>query len=157
MPCQNLTGCGKGALVRFGAGSYETNTVYPAEQVRYQRKGVPDLIARDFEEALGCATHGFRFAAAVVARRVVQATVIHVGGKGDDLYKQIDSLPAETLAPTLRDAAHQVRLIGNDAAHAGQVSEEDIDQLLAFTHQLLNFLFVLPAELQLAEIKRPSP
>jgi Domain of unknown function (DUF4145) len=49
----------------------------------------------------------------------------------------------------MRSWAHQVRLIGNDAAHeAAEPSSEDIDAMAAFAETLLKYLFTLPAEVK---------
>jgi hypothetical protein len=45
--------------------------------------------------------------------------------------------------------AHQVGLIGNEAAHeTAEPSKKDIDAVASFTETLLKYLFTLPAEVR---------
>jgi hypothetical protein len=69
---------------------------------------------------------------------------------GGDLYKRIDSLAARhDITPAMQKWAHQIRLIGNDAAHEPEEPEkDDIDAMASFTETLLKYLFTLPAEVQ---------
>jgi len=80
--------------------------------------------------------------------------VASANSKGDDLKAEIASLPVETLSAALRDAAAQVRLIGNDAAHVREITDKDLNHLLLFTEEILHHLFVLPHRLEEAEKKR---
>jgi uncharacterized protein DUF4145 len=56
----------------------------------------------------------------------------------------------------MKSWAHQVRLIGNDAAHeADEPSSDDIDAMAAFTETLLKYLFTLPAEVKARATPQP--
>ncbi|AEQ50983.1 hypothetical protein KKY_947 [Pelagibacterium halotolerans B2] len=43
---------------------------------------------------------------------------------------------------------------GNDGAHQGTLTKEDVDDLLDFTHALLTRLYTEPAKLQAAKARR---
>lgn len=132
--------------------------VHPSPRPGYREKGVPPDIARDFQEALACQAAGFNYAAALVARRVLQATAREViGGEGANLAAEINAIPAGRISDTLRDSAHHVRFVGNDAAHANSISSDDVEHLIVFTEQLLDALYVQPAVLAEAQAKRPKP
>lgn len=118
--------------------------IYPRPTPQYQDQGVPDPIRRDFEEALQCFAAGHVFGAALVGRRVLQAAVRNSGGTGPNLKAEIDSLSQEKLGPLLKAAAHEVRLVGNEAAHAEEISIDDGDALLEFTRDVLEALYTLP-------------
>jgi hypothetical protein len=54
----------------------------------------------------------------------------------------------------LRELSSCIREDGNDGAHAGTLTEEDAEDLLDFTHELLERLYTEPARLRLAEERR---
>jgi hypothetical protein len=118
--------------------------IWPSPRPNYEDEGVPEPIRRDFEEALQCQESGYRFGAALVGRRVLQAAVRDRGGKGNNLKEEIDSLLPDVLNAPLKDGAHEVRLVGNEAAHAEDVEEEDVDALLGFAMDVLDALYVIP-------------
>jgi hypothetical protein len=132
-------------------------TTYPSRQVMYAPEGVDPSIAADFTEALRCREQGFLFASALVARRVLQTTARSIVGKMKDLYTEIEAIPLDRISKALRDAAHEVRFLGNAAAHAGTVTEADVDELLAFTDAYLDHLFVLPAKVARVKAARTAP
>jgi Domain of unknown function (DUF4145) len=72
-----------------------------------------------------------------------------------DLYSRINSLADKhTLTPAMREWAHQVRLIGNEAAHDDEEpTKVDIEAMSAFTETLLKYLFTLPAEVDARRAK----
>jgi hypothetical protein len=68
--------------------------VYPSAEAQYAPDGVPEKIAEEFCEAVGCSWNGHAFAAALVGRRVLQAAARDVlGGKRHDLKTEIDDTP----------------------------------------------------------------
>jgi Domain of unknown function (DUF4145) len=154
------------ALLRVQAGQpdypHEVE-VFPAAQPIYDEDAVPEDIRADFEEALSCQAAGFHIGGALVGRRVLQAAVRErtpddVRQKQDeklikrnkaflDLREEIRDLPDAVLSPMLKDAAEQVRLIGNDAAHADLVNPELVEHLLQFVGEILHYLYVMPAKL----------
>jgi hypothetical protein len=74
------------------------------------------------------------------------------------LVQQIDELePKRVITPGLKELGHTVRMIGNWGAHPQQdplrtVSNDDAAQILEFTFQFLEELYVRPARLM--EIKK---
>jgi hypothetical protein len=118
--------------------------VYPACRPEYAEEGVPEAIRRDFQEALQCQAAGFKFGAALVGRRVLQAAVRERGGSGRNLELEIDSLSPDVLNAPLKESAHDVRHVGNEAAHAEEVEDEDVAALLEFTRDVLHSLYVVP-------------
>lgn len=149
----------------FGVEQLDVMGVYPSPKVAYDDPGVPEIVRRDFEEALNCRQAGFFLGAATTARRALQTALIEKGAnENDKLVNQINALDDETLPRKLKLAAHQVRLIGNDAAHPGEVQQllhvgnlsvADVDALLRFAEQVFHMLYVLPHELEQAQAKRP--
>jgi hypothetical protein len=74
---------------------------------------------------------------------------------GGNLYDRIDALASRhDITAAMQEWAHQVRLIGNDAAHEDkEPKESDIEAIAAFAETLLKYLFTLPAEV---EARKPT-
>jgi hypothetical protein len=167
--CSNPS-CGQPALIRVPEkglingrhpreGSHVGGYVYPAaEPVSYRPEAVPPGISRDFQEGLRCQAAGYLIGAALVGRRVLQSAVRDRGGAGRSLQAEIDSLADGVLAPQLKAHAHEVRLIGNEAAHDGNsVGAEDVDDLMTYTTLVLDHLYVMPARLAATQLRRRPP
>ena len=121
------------------------------ERVRNIDK-VPEQVADDYEEAVGCLISGHYKAAAAMARRAVQGTCIDLGAKpGATLYGQIDDLQAQGhITKRLAELAHKIRVLGNDAAHPGKdgldiVTAEEAKQTVDFLEHMLQHVFILGA------------
>jgi hypothetical protein len=76
-------------------------------------------------------------------------------GKGS-LQKRIDNLPeAAGVTPAMKEWAHQIRHLGNDAAHEDDpFTEEEAKSLQAFTELFLTYAFTLPGMLK---ARKPAP
>jgi hypothetical protein len=142
--------CGRASLILVSGHGRGVNAIAPAARPTYSPEGVPPGIAADFQEALGCQASGYQYGAALVGRRVLQVVVRELGAPESSLKKEIDSVPDEKLPARFKQAAHQVRLVGNDAAHADQVSVEQVEHLLRFVGQVLEYVYVMPAQLDTA-------
>ena len=121
------------------------------ERVRNIDK-VPEQVADDYEEAVGCLISGHYKAAAAMARRAVQGTCVDLGAKpGATLYGQIDDLQAQGhITKRLAELAHKIRVLGNDAAHPGKdgldiVTAEEAKQTVDFLEHMLQHVFILGA------------
>lgn len=123
-------------------------------------QAVPKEIADALNEAVLCQAAHCPRAAAVMARRTLEAIATDKGGASSDiLAKRLSKMAASgLLPPTLADWAKEVRLVGNTGAHADPidtVSGADADQLLAFLQALLEYLYVLPFELDQRRAAKP--
>lgn len=76
---------------------------------------MPDSVRIPFEEAQSIAGAS-PWAACVLLRTALERLVDHLGGRGENLYKRIESLGLTTNERPLWDA---IRKLGNDAAHEG--------------------------------------
>jgi hypothetical protein len=131
--------------------------VYPATEAQYGPDGVPALIAAEFCEALECHWNGHNLGAALVGRRVLQAAARDIlGGKRKDLQTEINDIPDDRLNKALKDQAHHVRLIGNDAAHVDPVEPDDVRDLLDFVEEVLDVLYVRPKRVAELQAKRDA-
>ena len=77
-------------------------------------------------------------------------------GKGT-LQQRIDNLPAAVaITPAMKEWAHQIRELGNDAAHdEDPFTEQEASTLQAFTELFLTYTFTLPG--MVAARKSPPP
>jgi hypothetical protein len=137
------------------AKHFNVDTVYPNDRTSYQQPGVPERIAKTFEEALNCQAANLPYGAAVVGRRTLQIALMDKGASGTNLVEQIKQMPDDVLPGTFKKVAHQVRLIGNEAAHVDELTGTDTERLLKFVEQVLHQLYVLPHELEQAQQERP--
>ncbi|WP_225031787.1 DUF4145 domain-containing protein [Paraburkholderia sp. XV] len=111
---------------------------------------LPAAAARAFTEAEQLRIAGFRGPAGNAYRRALEAGLREVDPdlKGT-LYARIEKL-AETgrLTSNMKDFAHRVRTLGNEASHETPVVEDDeIDNLAIFTKLFLMYQFTLPGML----------
>ena len=74
---------------------------------------------------------------------------LHPEGKGT-LATRIDSLPAETgVTPSMKQWAHEIRTLGNEAAHEDEpFDEQSTKDLQSFTEVFLMYAFTLPGMLE---------
>lgn len=70
---------------------------------------------------------------------------LNPGGKGN-LYNRIESLPQSVgVTEAMKAWAHEIRDLGNNAAHEGEPFKEDeAKNLYLFTYMFLRFAYTLP-------------
>jgi len=122
--------------------------IYPSPMPEPTDKHIPDNIASDLDEAKICFVNECFRGCAVMARRAIQNACIAKGAKKDKLQHQIDELfELNKITKDLKDFAHTVRLVGNDAAHPDEISVEkdEAEDILELAKQFLQVLFVTPA------------
>jgi hypothetical protein len=110
---------------------------------------VPPHIAEAASEAHACASIGARMASILMARTVVEATAKAKGITSGRLVSKIDELATQGLVRnSTKDAAHEIRHLGNDMAH-GDIEDSpaqvDVDDVLALMDEVLNEVFQGPA------------
>lgn len=120
---------------------------------------VPPSIASALNEAVVALSANCPRASVVMARRTLEAIADEKGAKDGTLAQRLKKLNEGGLLPeTLADWAKEVRLIGNVGAHFDpiqDVSKADAQQLLKFISSLLEYLYVLPAQLASRRIENP--
>ncbi|MCC4306828.1 MULTISPECIES: DUF4145 domain-containing protein [Rhodococcus] len=131
-----------------GAGSYEW---YPERASGKEFPEVPGHIASAADEAYRCRSFGALRAAVLMSRSVIEATCKERGiGKGN-LMAKIDSLASQgDIRPIVRDAAHEVRFLGNDMAHGDFIDaivQEEADEILELMSIFLDEVFQTPTRI----------
>ena len=92
-------------------------------------------------------------AAATMARGSMQVALRHQGAAGKRLVDQIDDLASKgLLPPIMREWSHNVRDLGNDAAHPepeGKGTDpKDARDIVEFLDYLLQYLYDLPERIK---------
>jgi hypothetical protein len=112
---------------------------------------VPEHIASAASEAYSCHSIGAHRAAGGMARAVVEATAKEKGIDRGRLVDKIEKLFDEGLIRAdVKDAAHEVRHLGNDMAHGDfvdPVTSEEIAEVLELMSEILDEVFQTPARI----------
>jgi len=118
---------------------------------------IPEEIRKDLDEAKICfSVNAFR-ACAVMCRRALQTACKTKGATKERLMDQIDELAEKgVITNDLKELAHAVRWVGNDAAHPNEkeVTKEEAEEILHLTEQFMHVLFVAPAKVREIKEKR---
>ena len=133
---------------------------------------IPEPIKGDFEEALVCEAAGSYRGAAALARRTLQVICLEKGAPKEkrqkknpekmmkvDLSEQIDWLFTNNIiTQDIRDWAHEVRYVGNDAAHPNvtDVTSDDARDILELLQSTCEVLYVAPARAATRKAKRAA-
>lgn len=105
------------ALVFF-ADSDGSLTTYPPEVIDFDGSNLPPRILASLEEAIKAHAAGCFRASALMIRRVLEELCEDKQAQGDNLMKRLKALNSTVIIPQeLLDAANELRLLGNDAAH----------------------------------------
>jgi hypothetical protein len=113
---------------------------------------VPDHIGKAATEAYECDSRQHYRAAILLARSVIEATAKDKEITSGNLHSKIDQLAkAGHIRPLIQNAAHSVRMFGNDMAHGDfvqPISGEESRQVIHIMGEILNEVFQQPAMVQ---------
>jgi hypothetical protein len=119
---------------------------------------VPSHIGEAADEAYRCLSIKAYRAAALLARSVVEATAKEKGITKGNLVAKINELHKQQLIREyVKDAADEVRHLGNDMAHGDfvdTVEPEEADEALALMDEVLEEVFQSPARVMRARAAR---
>lgn len=91
---------------------------YPAEVLDFDSSSLPEGVKSCLEEAVKCHAHGCYKASALMVRRTLEELCAEQGATGGNLEKRIEALQDKIVIPgALFTAMHELRFLGNDAAH----------------------------------------
>ena len=150
-------GCGKpiAAMIDY---EKEIEEYWPTK-VKKDFPDVPSQIASTASEAHICLGAGSPRGAVALARAVVESVAkdkgIHKGGP----QSKIDSLHQQNyISDDMRDAAHEIRFAGNEAAHGDVVAEplniEDAEEIIKLMDAILQHIYQRPAEVARIRARR---
>lgn len=113
--CPNRDCAGLVFVVRRGHDLYES---FPPEVIDFDATALPSSILASLEEAVACHAVGAYRACALMVRRVLEELCADRNADGKDLKARLQDLGSNVVVPReLLDAADELRLLGNDAAH----------------------------------------
>ena len=92
---------------------------------------------------------------------MIEASAKDKGVTSGSLYDKIDKLAeGQHIRAMLADAAHEVRMAGNDMAHGdfatAEITKEDAEELLELMEDFLREMFELPTRVQRRKDKRST-
>ncbi|WP_411827780.1 DUF4145 domain-containing protein [Luteolibacter sp. AS25] len=123
--------------------NYGEQLITPAPVIPFNAQHIPNTVLRVFEEAVQCHASKCYIASAIMVRRTLEEVCSNRGAVGSNLFKRIEDLGSRIVLPQeLRDALHELRLLGNDAAHVeastfSKIEEEEILVAIEFTKEIL--------------------
>ena len=106
---------------------------YPKTRIEFDITNVPKNLVETFQEALICTSEECYMAAAIMLRRTLEELCTDKEATGDNLKKRLESMAGKIILPKeLLEAAHDLRLLGNDAAHIEAKTYDEIgkDEIL---------------------------
>jgi hypothetical protein len=122
---------------------------YPAERIDFDPIGVPPRILASFEEAISSHANACYKAAAIMVRRTLEEICADRNATGANLKERIASLRNKiTIPQELLEAADELRLLGNDAAHLeatiyDDIGKEEIEVALDLCKEILKAVYQL--------------
>jgi hypothetical protein len=151
--------CGK-LLIRYGyMEGEEPEQWLPRAGAQKEFPDVPVEIASLAMEAHDSLSVNAGRGAVILARAVIEATAKGKGITSGNLYTKIDQLHTSGLIREhIKEAAHEVRLGGNDVAHgdilSGPFSYEETAEILTLMDEVLLEVYQSPARVERARQQR---
>lgn len=139
-------------IKNWNEGYRQLREVYPNTLPEPIDSNVPDFLKNDLFEANTCFASKCYKAAALMSRRVLQMCCLDKNTpSGKKLLEQIDWLLEKQIITTeLQQWAHQVRMVGNEAAHEQEknlketVSKEDAEDIMKLLKAIVGILYITP-------------
>jgi len=158
--------CSQPFLIRqslFGVpAEFETITdekiLYPSEK-KLPLDGVPNTIKSAYDQAARSFSASLFEPCVLMCRKCLEATCRNLGAKGRDLNFKLQSLfDGGHIDSRLLNWAHEIRLIGNEAAHDPdtKVTKHDARDVLDFTEAILIYVFSLTSRFEAFRARRAS-
>ena len=115
---------------------------------------IPTNLPKNVEEKFRQAEHlsnliDMRDPAGNAYRATLERSILHIDASltGGNLYSKIEKLAKNgQITEDLKNFAHQIRNLGNDATHNDDdITQEELNNLSIFTRMFLMYVFTLPA------------
>lgn len=100
---------------------------------------LPEDVIADYMEAREIASASPRAAAALL-RLCIEKLCAHLGGEGKSINHAIGDLVQKGLPVQVKQALDVVRVVGNNAVHAGQLSSDDVAAVSTSLFGLINLI-----------------
>jgi len=126
--------------------------IYPLTKIKpkISINKLPDNIKNDYVESLEDYSNGCYISCVIMCRRAIQQSCLDKGAKKKNLYDQIEELDIDN---NLKQLAHKLRFWGNSGAHPDilldeVVNEQDAKLAIDFTEKFLQYVYIIPKELE---------
>jgi len=122
---------------------------YPAELIDFDSARIPAKLVQTFSQALECHANGLHIPAAIMIRRTLEEVCADKQASGKVLRDRITALSNLVVLPKpLMEAMHELRLLGNDAAHVeaktyDTIGDDEIRAAITLTREILKGLYQL--------------
>jgi len=136
----------------------EERILYPSEK-KLPLDGVPNTIKSAYDQAARSFSASLFEPCVLMCRKCLEATCKNLGAKGRDLNSKLQSLfDSGHIDSRLLNWAHEIRLIGNEAAHDPdtKVTKRDARDVLDFTEAILIYIFSLTSRFDAFRIRRAN-
>lgn len=137
---------------------YVIHRMFPRRPTPEAIESLPAQVRSAYMQAEEAFTSGsLGLAAAMAYRATIERTLRHLDPAGQGtLYRRIEAMNG-TLPAGLIDLLHEVRFLGNDAAHEDEdPSAEDVAAGRDFTRLFLLYMFELPERVNAALARRAA-
>lgn len=119
-------------------GKVSGKLIYPEVSIApIPHPNMPQDVERDFLEARGIVSKSPKGASALL-RLAIQKLCIHLGEPGKNINEDIGSLVKKGLPIEIQQALDIVRVVGNNAVHPGELSNEDVSEIAILLFDLVN-------------------
>jgi hypothetical protein len=142
------------------ASEFETVTseevLYPSNS-RLPLGSVPNAARHAYEQGLRCFGAACFDASALMCRRAIEAVCMELGASSGSLRSKLDKLHENgAIDARLSQWAHEVRVVGNEAAHGvtAELTKDDARDALDFTEAILLYAFELSARFSQFKARR---
>lgn len=154
------------ALIFYVEDKNQKRVIFPPEIIDFDATNLPDDILSSLEEAIKAHAAGCYRAAALMIRRTLEELCDDKSATGKDLKARISALSSVAVIPSeLLNAADELRILGNDAAHIeaksyDKIGEEESELAIELTKELLKAVYQytkLVARLQSLKRSKTTP
>ncbi|MCX5569612.1 DUF4145 domain-containing protein [Kaistia nematophila] len=136
---------------------------YPPQVIDFDATNLPPQVLSCLEEAVMCHASACYRASALMVRRSLEEMCVERGARGDNLKARIAELRSTiVISADLLDAADELRLLGNDAAHIeaktyDAIEAEEVEVAIELTKELLKAVYQHTSLVaRLRALKKPS-
>ncbi len=117
------------AVVFVGQVVDQPRLVYPPEIIDFDATNLPEKILSSLQEAIQCHSASAYKASALMIRRVLEELCADKNATGQNLKERISNLKTvAVISNDLLEAADELRILGNDAAHVDARDYDEIGQ-----------------------------
>ncbi len=123
--------------------------LWPAMRLDFDPRGIPSAVVETFEEALTCHAGACYRTAAMAIRLTLETICDDQSAEGENLHQRINALVEKVVLPRpLLEVMHDIRWLGNDAAHTELkkfqgVGPEEVEVAIALTKEIMKGLYQL--------------